>query len=167
MSISIVWKGNQYTNSSSREGNKPLIIVDHISSGSMSSMDNWVTSPDNGVSSAHFGVSKKGEIHQYVKIERMAWSNGLDEEKIALAPAAIVREKGINPNLYSVSIEHEGMYGDLTEKQFNASIALHHYIKDYVALHLNSTIPFDKTHIIGHFQIDPIRRPNCPGRDFP
>lgn len=167
MSISINWKGNQHTNSSSREGEKPLIIVNHISSGSMSSMDAWFTSPDNGVSSAHFGISKKGEIHQYVKIESMAWSNGLNEDHIPLAPAAIVREKGINPNLYSISIEHEGMYGDLTEKQFNASIAVHRYIKDYVALHLDSTILFDRRHILGHYQINPTNKANCPGPEFP
>ncbi|MCE5167879.1 N-acetylmuramoyl-L-alanine amidase [Paenibacillus profundus] len=167
MAVDVVWKGNEYTNSSDRKGQAPLIIVNHISAGSMSSMDSWFTSPDNKVSSAHFGVSKQGTIHQYVKLERMAWAQGITADRIATAPAAIVRSKGINPNLYAVSIEHEGLDGELTEQQFVASVALHRYIQAYVADHWGYTIPFDREHVLGHFQIDPVRKASCPGAKFP
>lgn len=167
MVVDVAWKGNEFTNSSDRKGQAPVIIVNHISAGSMSRLDSWFTSPDNKVSSAHFGVSKQGIIHQYVKIERMAWAQGITADRIAAAPAAIVRSKGINPNLYAVSIEHEGLDGELTEQQFAASVALHRYIQAYVAEHWGHKIPFDREHVLGHFQIDPVRKAGCPGPKFP
>ncbi|UHA74085.1 N-acetylmuramoyl-L-alanine amidase [Paenibacillus sp. 481] len=133
----------------------------------MASLDAWFTSPNNKVSSAHFGVSKHGDIHQYVKLERMAWTQGISADRIAKAPAAIVREKGINPNLYGVSIEHEGYDGNLSEEQFEASLWLHRYIRDYVKQEWGYVIPFNREHILGHFQIDPVRKSSCPGPKFP
>jgi N-acetylmuramoyl-L-alanine amidase len=160
--------GNAHTNSSGRDGHVPCVIVDHISAGTMSSMDGWFTSPANEVSSAHFGVSKTGEIHQYVPIERMAWGNGLTLEAIARATAPIIREHaGVNPNKYTVSIEHEGTDGELTEAQFAASVWLHRYIRDEVQRIYGQTIRLDEQHVIGHFQVDPVRKPNCPGPKFP
>lgn len=163
----IIWKGNEHTNSSSRGGIVPVCIVNHISAGTMGSMDNWFTSSGNEVSSAHFGVAKDGRIHQYVKIERMAWANGLRMDNLRAATAPIVFDKKINPNLYSVSIEHEGTDGDLTEEQFQSSVWLHRYIRDYVKQIWGYEIPFDDYHVIGHFQIDKINKPNCPGPKFP
>ncbi|MFB6364454.1 N-acetylmuramoyl-L-alanine amidase, partial [Paenibacillus elgii] len=118
MTREIIWKGNGYTNSNDRGGIVPVSIVNHISAGTMSSMDSWFRSPGNKVSSAHFGVARDGRIHQYVKIERMAWANGITTDRIPLAKAPIVKDFGINPNLYTVSIEHEGTDGELTEAQF-------------------------------------------------
>ena len=163
----IIWKGNEHTNSNDRGGIVPVAIVNHISAGTMSSMDNWFRSPGNQVSSAHFGVAKDGRIHQYVKIERMAWANGLKTDRIPFATAPIVKDIGINPNLYTVSIEHEGTDGELTEEQFQASVWLHRYIRQYVRETWGKEIPFDEYHVIGHFQIDPVRKPNCPGPKFP
>ena len=129
----IKFVGNVNTNKSSRRGCIPQIIVNHISEGSMSSMINWFTSPNNNQSSAHFGVSKKGEIYQFVAIEDAAWANGLTSG-IENATAELVRQKGkdINPNWYSVSLEHEGIYketkGALTSAQLEAKEILHQYI---------------------------------------
>lgn len=163
----IIWKGNQYTNSSSREGYVPFVIVDHISGGTMQSMDYWFTDPSNNVSSAHFGISRTGEIHQYVAIEEMAWANGLKKEQIADAKAQVVHDMGVNPNLYTVSIEHEGTVGDLTEEQFQASVWLHRYICDYIRTSSGKDFPLDEYHVIGHFQVNPIAKPDCPGPQFP
>ncbi|OPA73988.1 hypothetical protein BVG16_26480 [Paenibacillus selenitireducens] len=164
----ISMKGNQFTNSSSREGYEPIAIVNHISDGSMDSMDNWFTNPNNRVSSAHFGVSRAGEIHQYVDIHRMAWANGLSEEGILRAEAEIVRDRPkINPNLYTVSIEYEGTDGDLTKEQFEASVWLHRYIQSEVRRIWGKEIILDEQHVIGHNQIDPLRRPDDPGPKFP
>lgn len=164
----IIQKGNKHTNFSSRDGHVPVIIVDHISGGSMSSMDSWFQSASNTVSSAHFGVSKTGEIHQYVAIDKMAWANGLKVDAIKDATAPIIKERSpVNPNKYSVSIEHEGTDGDLTEAQFQASVWLHFYIQSEVKRIYGKDMILDEKHVIGHFQVDPKRKPYCPGPKFP
>lgn len=165
--MEIAWKGNEHTNSSGREGNVPFVIVNHISVGTMGSMDSWFTDPGNTVSSAHFGVAKDGRIHQYVAIERMAWANGITQEQMQLATAQVVHDMGVNPNLYSVSIEHEGYDGNLTEEQFQASLWLHRYIRDSILTQWGKYFPLDTYHVIGHFQINPIQKANCPGPLFP
>lgn len=168
MSYKIIQKGNQHTNSSSRDGHIPYVIVDHISAGSMGSMDNWFTSSGNKVSSAHFGVSKNGEIHQYVPIERMAWANGLKQWEQQKATAEVVRNNPtLNPNKYTVSIEHEGTDGQLTEAQFAATVWLHKHIQSEVKRLYGRDMLLDSYHVIGHFQVDPKRKPNCPGPKFP
>ena len=167
MNFKIVWKGNEHTNKSSRGKHVPFVIVNHISGGSMGSMDNWFTSAGNQVSSAHFGISKTGEIHQYVKIEDMAWHAGLKAETIKNATAKIIHEMKINPNLYSIGIEHEGYDGNLTPIQLEASIWLHKYVKKYIKDKYNKNIKLDKNNVIGHFQVDPVRKPYCPGPKFP
>ena len=169
--MKIKFIGNEHTNYSSRKGYAPLVIVDHITQGSKESCISWFTSPNNKQSSAHFLVAKDGEIYQFVHIEDMAWSNGLKREDFSRSKVSIVYEKNINPNLYSVSIEHEGVYeetkGKLTEEQLKSTIWLHEYIIDYVKEKFNVNIPADRNHILGHFEIDPIRKPFCPGELYP
>ncbi|MCT4598002.1 MAG: N-acetylmuramoyl-L-alanine amidase [Vallitalea sp.] len=167
----IIWKGNKHTNKSSRRGYIPTIIVDHITEGSANSAINWFTTPTNNVSSAHFLVSRDGQIYQFVKIEDNAWANGLKAKDISISKAEIVKEKEVNPNWYSVSIEHEGIYnktkGALTEVQLEATIWLHQYIIDYIKKKWDVKIPVDRKHILGHYEIDPIKKPNCPGEKYP
>lgn len=169
---SIKFVGNSNTNKTDRRRRIPEIIVNHISEGSMASMINWFTSPNNKVSSAHFGVSKKGEIYQFVKIEDCAWTNGLTSG-IENATAQLVLERGkdVSPNWYSVSIEHEGVWSDtkgkLTPEQLEASKWLHRYIIDYVKNNFNYEIKPSRKTIVGHFEIDKKERPNCPGELFP
>ena len=168
----IIWTGDKHTNKSDRRRYLPEIIVDHIVEGSANNCISWFTSESNNVSSAHFLVSKLGKVYQFVKIEDNAWGNGLPNERIPKAAAVIVKSRpGINPNWYSVSIEHEGIFaetkGELTTPQLQATIMLHAYIIDYVKDHFNITIPVDRGHILGHFEIDPVRKPNCPGGLFP
>ncbi|MBY0011513.1 N-acetylmuramoyl-L-alanine amidase [Paenibacillus typhae] len=166
--MQIIQKGNQHTNSSSRDGHVPLAIVNHISGGTMGSMDAWFTSKDNLQSSAHFGISKSGIIHQYLPIERMAWANGLTAANIKKATAVIIQEEApTNPNKYTVSIEHEGIDGALTEPQFTASVWLHKYIAAEVKRIYGKELLLDTKHVIGHFQVDPVRKPYCPGPKFP
>lgn len=165
--MEIKWSGNEHTNSSSREGSVPFVIVDHISAGTMESMDAWFTDPGNRVSSAHFGVAKDGGIHQYVEIERMAWAQGLTKEQINKATAQVVKDMGVNPNLYCVAIEHEGYDGDLTRKQFEATVWLHRYIQNYITNKWGKVFPLDDYHVIGHYQVNPAGKPFCPGPQFP
>lgn len=168
----IVWAGNTNTNRSGRMGIVPDVIVNHISEGTLSSMTSWFTSPGNKVSSAHFGVGRKGEVRQYVAIEDMAWANGLNEAMIPSATSAIVRERSkLNPNLYTVSIEHEGVWeetrGELTAEQLKSTIALHQYIIEYVFDKYGVNIKPTRDRVIGHCEISPKGKPNCPGERFP
>lgn len=163
--------GSDKTNKSSRRGYAPEIIVDHITDGSAQSCINWFNSSNNTQSSAHFLVARDGKVYQFVAIEDNAWANGISASDIPKAKAAIVKSKGVNPNWYSVSIEHEGVYkethGALTRAQLESTIMLHKYIIAYVKDKYNKVIPVDRDHILGHYEIDPVRKPFCPGEKFP
>jgi len=163
--------GSSETNKSSRRGYIPEIIVDHITEGSAQSCINWFNSPNNTQSSAHFLVARDGKVYQFVSIEDNAWANGIAISDIPKAKAAIVKSKGVNPNWYSVSIEHEGVYkethGALTPEQLQSTIMLHRYIIAYVKNKYGKTIPADRDHILGHYEIDPVRKPFCPGEKYP
>ncbi len=129
---------------------KPEIIVLHIMAGSLSGTDDWFSKEVSQVS-ANYGVGLNGEIHQYVKDEDTAWAQGKVD-----SPSFKLYKPGINPNLYCLSIEHEGM--DLSivrQSQIDASVAL------IRALATKWSIPLDRDHIIGHYQIGAYK-PNCP-----
>lgn len=173
--IDMIWKGDSIQNFGSRmRGNKkyvPAVIVNHISAGTMASMGNWFRNRSSQASS-HFGVGRDGAIHQFVRIENAAWTQGLTTESIPLAVAEIVRRQGVNPNLYCVSIEHEGYVGngidgDLTEAQFWSSVWLHKYIQSEGERISGHHIQFGPQFVIGHHQVDPKRKRFCPGNKFP
>jgi len=155
--MDILFVGNEFTNSSSRKGYIPRCIVNHITEGNKNSCISWFTSKENRNSSTHFLVARDGEIYQFVEIGDMAWGNGLN-----------IKE---NPNLYTVSIEHEGIYsethGELNALQLESSIALHKHIMKFIKEKYNYIFEVDRNNIVGHCDIDPIRKPNCPGENFP
>lgn len=141
-----------------RNGFKPEIIVLHIMAGSLTGTDSWFATSESQVSS-HYGIGFTGEIHQYVPEEKKAWTQGLKIPPIN-KPLFKLYKQGVNPNDYCIGIEHEGE--DLSivkEAEINASVEL---IKD-IAKRWN--IPIDRDHIIGHYEVDPIRKPNCPATD--
>ena len=135
-----------------RKGYKPLAIVIHVVEGSMDAMDSWFKSEQSKVS-AHFGNSYEGKLKQYVRLQDTAWANG----RIARPKAKLVLENpGINPNYYTVSIEHEGSgKQDLTEKQRNASAWLINKLCKELF------IPLDRRHILRHNEI--FADKTCPG----
>lgn len=169
----VMFRGNRHTNSSSRDGHIPVGICEHISAGSMSSMRNWFTSAANKVSSSHYGVSKSGEIDQYVDIRKMAWTQGITAGRLGNVTAQIVKDycrKGfVNPNKFLVGIEHEGTDGQLTDEQIEASIWLHAHVRDEIVRiwGKEAYFPLNSYTVVGHFQIDPKRKPFCPGPFFP
>lgn len=118
--------------------------------------DSWFQNPTSQVS-AHFGVGKNGEIHQYVDINNVAWGNGVVNK-----PSWPLLIANVNPNYYTVSIEHEGQSGDqFTEAQYQATLALHRWLIDTFALQVNENA------IIGHYRIDGVNKAQCPGPGFP
>lgn len=141
---------------SGRTGNKVIAIVEHIMDGTLEGTDSWFADPSSQVS-AHFGVGKNGEIHQYVDIDNEAWANG-----VVAKPSWPLLIPNANPNSYTVSIEHEGHRGDvLTEAQYQATLSLQRWLIAEFGI-----VPNTDT-IIGHNRIDGVDRANCPGAGFP
>lgn len=157
----IVWIGSPNF-VAGRSGFRPVAIVDHIMEGTLAGSDSWFRNPAAQVS-AHFGIGRDGTIHQYVRGEDTAWANGrLNQPDTAIDWIADAVRRGINPNVLTVSIEHEGKSGDaVPERQYQASLALHRYLLDEYA------IAADAHHIIGHNRIDAVDRARCPGAGFP
>lgn len=142
-------------NWSERDGFLPELIVIHISAGSLTSMDNWFSTP-NSQASAHYGVSLDGtKVNQYVQETKMAWTNGRVNN-----PTFKLYKPGINPNKYTISIENEGQ--DLAAAPETQLVTLTALIKEVAA---RWNIPLDRDHIIGHFQVDAVNRPYCPSPD--
>lgn len=139
-----------------RKGTIPDVIVLHISTGSLASCDDWFSQSISQVS-AHYIVGLNGEIHQYVNENDTAWANG----QVVIPTAKIIKDRStINPNLYSVSIEHEGTdLANAPESQLNASVELIRAIAG------RYSIPLDRNHIIAHREIKSTK-PNCPSSDL-
>lgn len=145
----------QTNNWSERQGYIPEIVVVHISAGSLTSMDNWFATPGSQAS-AHYGVGKDGKtVNQYVDESKMAWANGRVNN-----PSFTLYKPGVNPNLYTISIENEGQ--DLAQAPEAQLSLLCELITDICKRH---KIPMNRDHIIGHFQIDSLNRPYCPSPD--
>lgn len=185
--FNIEWKGDSINKHNSRGKYKPLGIGEHISIGTLQSMYWTFSNPNNGrQASAHYGIGRKGEIWQYVDIRRAAWTQGIsDNASFNRTTAPIVKaHMGINPNLYLVSIEHEGYYegytengetvvenlgadGDLTEIQFYVTCWLHKHIQEEIREIYGSTFSLNPTTTPGHYEIDSKRKPFCPGPKYP
>jgi N-acetylmuramoyl-L-alanine amidase len=140
-----------------RNGARIIAIVNHIMCGTLAGTDAWFNNRASQVS-AHYGVGKNGEIHQYVKDEDTAWAVGI----VHNPTWALYGQTGGHPNQCTISIEHEGQPEDgLTEAQYQATLWLH---KQLIAKH---GIPIDRNHIIGHCELDTVSRKDCPGPKFP
>ncbi len=152
--VEIEWTGTPNYRKG-RQGRKPVAIVDHITAGYMPGCLSWMQNPA-AQSSAHYLVTKDGRILQLVKDEDTAWHAG------AVNKPTWPLYDGSNPNRYTIGIEHEGQPNEpLTEAQYEATLLLHEHLT------LKHGIPIDKNHIIGHYRIDSVNRPNCPGPAFP
>ena len=145
-----IWKGSPNF-WAGRQGQKPEAIVIHIMAGTLVGTDSWFNNVKSQVS-AHYGIGKNGEIHQYVKEEDSAWHAGIVSNPNWL----LLKPSNINPNLYTIGIEHEGSESDVwTEQMKNASAAM---IRNIC---IRWQIPIDRNHVIGHYQLSS-KKPNCP-----
>ena len=158
-----------------RQGHVPDIIVCHITNGNFPGSIDWATNPASQVS-YHFMVSNSGEVTQCVDIADTAWANGTsvtagDSRHSRNSALAIVRERGGNANNYSTSIGFEGVHnktnGRLTPAQLDAAVRLIGHIRSEVNRIFEANIPIARAHIVGHFEITPLTRPDCPGAGFP
>jgi len=172
MNITKKLSPNKY---SGRNGWKPDMIVCHITEGSYDGSISWLCNPASKAS-AHFVVGRDGRITQLVELTDTAWCNGTSTDPnssvfYGKSTLEAVRERKTNANYYTISIEHEGYYsqtkGNLTSAQLTATIDLIKYIRSEVKRIYGVDIPADREHIVGHYQINPVTKPNCPGEKFP
>jgi N-acetyl-anhydromuramyl-L-alanine amidase AmpD len=140
-----------------RKGFKPIAIVIHIMEGTLDGTDSWFGSRSSNVS-AHYGIGKNGELHQYVKEEDTAWHAGrVDHPSWKLIkPAEDEAGMYINPNYYTIGIEHEGSEDtDWTEEMYATSSDL------IAAIAQRWDITLDRDHVVGHHEIYSLK--DCPG----
>jgi N-acetylmuramoyl-L-alanine amidase len=137
-------------------GFQPEAIVIHIGEGSLRSIDQTFNDPGSRVS-AHYCVSKAGDIHQYVDEKDTAFHAGnIDRPSwTGLKPGA-TPGTFINPNFYTIGIEHEGFADDAwPDTQLATSAAL------VAEIAQRWKIPLDEDHVIRHHQIRFMK--SCPG----
>jgi len=133
-----------------RKGYRPEAVVIHIMDGTLPGTDSWFANPTSQVS-AHYGIGKSGEVHQYVQENDAAWHAGRVN-----APVWKLIRPNVNPNLYTIGIEHEGKPDEgWTETMKQSSATL---IREICQ---RWQIPIDRDHIVGHFEIFS-KKPNCP-----
>lgn len=151
------WKGAHAGNfSRGRAGHRPEAIVIHIMDGSLTGTDAWFNDPRSHVS-AHYGVGKAGQVHQYVKETDSAHHAGT-----IVRPTWPLLKQRTNPNFYTLGIEHEGFGGrgqSWPVQMMQASLTL---VRDLAE---RWAIPLDDRHIIPHRAIR-ASKPHCPGIDM-
>jgi len=158
MTLNIKWKPSlNYT--AGHSGKKIIAIVNHQTAGKGTGALSWLCNKASRAS-AHYLIYRDGTVYQLVRDMDIAWhAGGVNKPSWSLYD-------GTNPNRYTIGIEHEcypavGGDGNLTELQYHATLELHRLL---IKTH---AIIVDRAHIIGHYQIDSVNRPNCPGTKFP
>ena len=131
-------------------GLRPEAIVVHIMDGSFAAGESVFRNAETQ-KSAHYGISRDGEVHQYVNEHDTAFHAG-----IVVNPSWTLLKPRINPNFYTIGIEHEGRPDDIwPETQLSASASLIRGISE------RWQIPLDDKHVIRHHQIRASK--TCPG----
>lgn len=155
--MNIIQKPLTSGNFASGRSAKVDMIVIHVAQATQQGTFNTFNNPAEEKSS-HYCVSNAGEVWQFVDEKNTAWHAG----KIVTPTSALVLQRpGVNPNAYSIGIEHEGENlgdttpGDFTEAQYSATGAL------VGAIAARWNIPLDRTHIVGHKEIRGDK--TCPG----
>lgn len=143
-----------------RAGLKPTHVVLHATAGG-SSAQNIGAYFANGTeqASAHFIIGQDGTIVQGVPCSLAAWGNGIiDNPRISLPG-------GINPNLYSISIEHVKPSTDNSDQLTSAQKSISFQLIQAICDHYN--IPKRPGDLFGgvisHADIDSVSRARCPG----
>lgn len=130
------------------EANRVRLFVIHVAQGeNQSGIDAWFRDPRAQVS-AHFSISRFGQVHQHVGIHRMAWHCA-----------------GYND--VAIGIEHMGYSGQrLTRRQLRASIALLDWLHEqFPHVPVHRTGDRNDAGVIGHGELGVVGgdHPDCPG----
>ena len=176
-----------------KDQNRPVVIVSHRMGGHKSTLDNdaWRFANHVGVT---FGVGRYrvGDIDQYCSMWDAHWGNGIagsvpkyDRANPRLralelegawrarpeySPGAHSLDSGgVNVlNSRSVSIEHEDANTDVPwpDALLQNSITVHKWIVEECNRY-GIAFTVDEHALAGHFQIDAVNRPGCPGAHWP
>ena len=141
----------------SRMGYAPKWLILHSTAGG--GAVNWLTNPASQVS-AHYVIAQDGTITQLVDEEAAAWANGpLSDGHDSWWSTAV------NPNLVTISIEHEKPDTTNTIPITAAQALASFQLVSRICKRWN--IPARKADasggITGHYSIDPVYRSHCPG----
>jgi hypothetical protein len=135
-----------------RQGHQVAFIVMHGTASPMPGALNFLTSAASDAS-VHYMVAQDGTVYQLVSESDSAWGNGTPEDGSPFLG-------GDNPNLFTISIEHErddsANTQPISAAQQAASTAL---VADIRTRHNVPLIP--------HSLISPQSRARCPGAGFP
>src|SRR3990167_4278158 len=136
-----------------RNGYNPEMAVIHIAEGSRQSVIQEFTNPVTQ-KSTHFLVCEGGEVIQFVQIYDTAWGNGIPQNPVSWE---VKRRSGINPNLYTVSIEFEGFAtSDIKDIQYQKGAELLQFLNKELGIQLTREL------VIGHREIRADK--TCPGK---
>jgi hypothetical protein len=137
----------------------PDQIVIHVTEGNRDSVRSWFANDDSDVS-AHDQICTDGSVDEFLDGKDTAWHAG----RVQGPTAPLVLERTdrrtrsgyVNPNFYSIGIEHEGTgTKDLTPKQFVSSVErIRYHAKRW-------RIPITRRHIVGHHEVYSAK--TCPG----
>lgn len=136
-----------------RRSFRPEGIVIHIMQGTLYGTDSWFQSAVSKAS-AHYGVGKWGEVHQYVKEQDTASHTG----RAGVPRWSMIKHDSagnpINPDYYTIGIEHEGdLDTDWTPEMYDMSSSL------ICTICSRWNIPIDREHIIGRNELYQQKRP--------
>ena len=135
-----------------RNGNKARVIFLHVQEGNNWGSWTWFHQVS---ASCTVMIGKNGDIWRVVPEEHGPWTNG-DVSSPDAAMQAIMNRWGWDPNVYTLSIEHEGNSGGLpyTTAQKQSSVwQVQTWMKKY---------DIAAIYIMGHFQVNGDSRPDCP-----
>jgi N-acetyl-anhydromuramyl-L-alanine amidase AmpD len=134
-------------------------VVLHVTDGDTAAGAlSWFANPDSKVS-AHYVVDRDGTVYRAVREADTAWANGVVRRPNLTNPLiAGWARSGLNPNLVTVSVEAVGRPGAPWPAAQRAAVA--GLIADLCRRH---RLPLDRTHVIGHAELDSVSRAHCPG----
>jgi N-acetylmuramoyl-L-alanine amidase len=134
-------------------------IVIHVIDGSQAAADSTFT--DTNLTerrSAHYSISQKGEIHQYMTEQDTAFHAGVVHKPTWSGLRRNPDGTFVNPNFYTIGIEHEGRANDpWSDEMYKASSEL---IEDIMSRHPKLS-PLTRANVIHHREIRSNK--TCPG----
>jgi N-acetyl-anhydromuramyl-L-alanine amidase AmpD len=158
--LDVALEGNYSSKSMSRYGYKPSHICLHGTAGGTSALAiaNYFASSDVQASS-HFVIGQDGTIIQGVSCLMAAWGNGI------LVNPRLAWDPNINPNYYTISIEHVKSSDDnsdaLTPAQQQASFQLIECLCN--SYNIPKRAGDLSGGIVSHADFDSVNRARCPG----
>jgi N-acetylmuramoyl-L-alanine amidase len=134
-------------------------VVIHLIDGSLAGAD--ATFLDNTLAnprSAHYAVGRSGVVHHYVKEEDAAYHAGVLKDPTWTSLKKDANGRYINPNYYTIGIEHEGRPNDDWTDEMYASSAelLRRMAASYPGLQ-----PLSRSNVVMHREIR--ADTSCPG----